>query len=227
VKPFSSSTLKITAIITMVIDHVGTLFFPEQMAWRIIGRLSFPLFAFLIAEGYKKTSNAEKYFFRLLIFAVISQLPFVMVMRAVGVLGFPLNIFLTLSVGLLALLACKRLPAVYSLPFIIFLCAVAEFLNMDYGAYGILTIMASYVFLSGRRIFGAALLLLLPAIEPIVYYLVGGFFYIQFFALMSVPFIFLYNGALGLKLPRRLFYWFYPAHLALLWLIWFLLNLAK
>ncbi|MBU4031120.1 conjugal transfer protein TraX, partial [Patescibacteria group bacterium] len=59
----------------MVADHVGFLFFPHILWLRIIGRISLPIFAFLIGEGYEKTSNVKKYFFRLAIFALISFVP--------------------------------------------------------------------------------------------------------------------------------------------------------
>jgi hypothetical protein len=223
VKPFSSSTLKIIAIATMVIDHVGALFFMGQPIWLIIGRLSFPLFAFLIAEGHRKTSNEAKYFFRLLLFAFISQPPYILFSKAVGMSGFPLNIFFTLAAGLLALISFKKFRF-FSTPIIISLCAAAELLNINYGAYGVLTILASAVFLSKPGLYGFAVLTMVHFIEIIIHPLMGRFFNIQFFALMSVPFILLYNGSPGIKLPRRLLYWFYPVHLAILWLIWFLWN---
>lgn len=68
-----SFTLKIIAITAMVIDHVGLLFFPTIAIFRIIGRLTIPIMAYLITEGYKKTRSIKKYMFRLFIFALISM----------------------------------------------------------------------------------------------------------------------------------------------------------
>lgn len=68
--------LKIIAIATMLIDHVGYLYFPGQMLYRTIGRIAFPIFAYQVALGFQKTSNRKKYGLRLLIFACISQIPY-------------------------------------------------------------------------------------------------------------------------------------------------------
>lgn len=73
---YRNDVLKIFAMATMVIDHIGYMFFPGQLIYRTIGRLAFPIFAYQIAIGYSKTSNLGKYVLRLLIFAVIAQLPY-------------------------------------------------------------------------------------------------------------------------------------------------------
>lgn len=134
----------------MLIDHVGILFFPDEPFLRVIGRVSLPLFAFLIAEGERKTSNSSKYLARLTVFAVISQLPYELFMRASGVESVPINIFATLSFGLLALLLLKRFSFHYSLPAVAVILFLSEYLSFDYGAYGILTILVSALFLSAR-----------------------------------------------------------------------------
>ncbi|MFN2363319.1 MAG: TraX family protein, partial [Halarsenatibacteraceae bacterium] len=72
----SSFQIKMVAITTMLIDHIGSIIFPEYIILRVIGRLAFPLFAFLITEGYRHTSNINRYLVRLSIFALISQYPF-------------------------------------------------------------------------------------------------------------------------------------------------------
>ena len=68
--------LKIIACLLMLIDHMGAALFPEAIIIRMIGRLSFPIFAYLIAIGYSKTNSFSKYLYRLLIFAAVSQIPF-------------------------------------------------------------------------------------------------------------------------------------------------------
>ncbi len=95
----SSFQLKMIAVITMLIDHIGAVIFPDIIVLRIIGRLAFPLFAFLITEGYRHTSNFNRYLGRLFIFAIISQYPFWLAF------GFDagLNIFSTLFLGLIAI----------------------------------------------------------------------------------------------------------------------------
>ena len=213
----SSSTLKLIALGTMFIDHLGLLFFPGDPLWRVVGRVSFPLFAFLVAEGFRRTSNVNRYFFRLCLFAVISQIPYALVRNAAG--SPPeLNIFFTLAVGLLALMILSKLPVRYGVPCAILLCVAVELLSFDYGAYGVLTILASAVFNKHHRS-GIALLSSIPLADTVVKFL-SGVLSIQIYAVLSVPLVALYNGEHGVNLPRRLLYWFYPAHLLLLWLIW-------
>ena len=69
----------------MLIDHVGLLFFPGDPLWRLVGRISFPLFAFLIAEGYRHSRDREAYAFRLGLLALISQMPFMLMLDAAGI----------------------------------------------------------------------------------------------------------------------------------------------
>ncbi|MFZ5353667.1 MAG: TraX family protein [Bacillota bacterium] len=73
---YRNDVLKILAMLTMLIDHFGALYFPREMMYRTIGRLAFPIFAYQIAIGYSKTSNKKKYVTRLFIFALISQIPY-------------------------------------------------------------------------------------------------------------------------------------------------------
>lgn len=76
--------LKLTAVLLMLIDHIGASLYPEIFWLRLIGRLSFPIFAFLIAQGAKKTRDISKYQNRLLIFSIVSQPPFVYFSRRVS-----------------------------------------------------------------------------------------------------------------------------------------------
>ena len=138
----SSLTLKIIAVVTMLVDHVGFLFFPEEQIFRIIGRISFPLFAFLIAEGFIKTKDVKEYLKRLSIFAVISQVPFFFFERVAGLSGIHLNILFTLALGVLTLLVITK---VRNLPIkilgVLALLTLAYFGNFSYGVYGVLSIL--------------------------------------------------------------------------------------
>jgi hypothetical protein len=75
-KIFTDNDIKIIAILTMIVDHVGTMFFPEILMFRIIGRIAFPLFVFMIVQGYFRTSNFKKYCLRLIVLGLISEVPF-------------------------------------------------------------------------------------------------------------------------------------------------------
>ena len=96
---YGRELLKWIAIITMTVDHVGAVIYPDYTFLRWIGRLSFPLFAYLLVLGIRNTSNIKKYFIRLFIFALISQIPFFLAIE-VGPFDH-LNIFFTLSSGLI------------------------------------------------------------------------------------------------------------------------------
>lgn len=99
----NASILKWIAVITMLIDHIGLVFFPEYEILRLIGRISFPIFAFLLCEGYKHTSNIWKYFFRLGIFAIISEIPYNICLYNQVFYPYSQNIFFELLLGLLVL----------------------------------------------------------------------------------------------------------------------------
>ncbi|MDO8594160.1 MAG: TraX family protein [bacterium] len=216
---FSSSTIKLIAVLAMLIDHIGLLFFPEQLLWRVIGRLSFPLFALLIAEGFEKTGSVRKYFFRLLAFAAISQLPYAFFMAAAGVSPYHLNIFFTLASGLLVLILFKKTSPAIATVGAILLCAFTEWFGFDYGAYGVLLILCSSLLLRFRNS-GTILITLLSFGNTMVGFFLG-ILSVQLFATMSVPIAYFYNRERGRHLfPRHFFYWFYPVHMLILLCIW-------
>ena len=217
----SSSSIKLIAIVAMLVDHIGLLFFPEDPFFRIIGRIAFPIFAFLIAEGYGRTSNIRNYLFRLLGFAVISQLAYAPFNDASGGNLAELNIFFTLSAGLIAIILWNRFSLTVSIPATLLICLLAEVASFDYGLYGIVTVLVSRLVLT-HRMLGITSLLLLPEAITLLR-LAWGVLSLQFFAVLSVPFVALYNGKRGFALPRLFFYGFYPIHLILLSFIAYLL----
>lgn len=207
----TSFQLKLIAITTMLIDHIGAVLFPEIIIFRIIGRLAFPLFAFLLTEGYRHTSNLKTYLTRLAVFALISQYPF---WQAFGY-DAGLNIFFTLITGLLAIYLVEHYQNI--LPVFI-LGLMADLINLDYGMFGIILIFLIYYYRNEFKRLTIYLILLYS-----LFYIPGGLqadyeavhYYIQFFALISLIFIKLYNGREGLKL-KYFFYVFYPAHLLII-----------
>jgi hypothetical protein len=211
--------LKWIAIITMTIDHVGVIFYappdPTYEALRIIGRISFPLFCFLIALGVESTRNVKNYFIRLFLFALVSQIPFSL---AFGTGMFEhLNIFFTLSFGVLFLCFFKKKSLICLLPILVSL------LNFDYSVYGILMIGLMYILRKDTELGIASIILLnisfLPLMSP------------QMFSLLALPIILLYNNGF-LKIIKEskgknpypswrkyFFYVYYPLHITLLFLI--------
>jgi hypothetical protein len=224
----TSFQIKILACLFMVSDHIGYIFFPSDQIFRIIGRLAFPIFAYLIAEGYRKTGNVWAYFLRLLVFGLISQPIFQLAIKT-----RELNIFLTLSLGLLAILLFDKIKnKKLGLLFVVLIAAAAYFLKSDYGAYGILSIF--FFWLYGEKKDFTKLILsqwLLAVFYLFVEKLnvangrlsINPYYFLQHFSLFALFFIYLYNGERGRKL-KYFFYAFYPVHLLILVFIKYLIR---
>jgi hypothetical protein len=208
--------LKWIAIITMTVDHVGVMLYPEFEVLRFIGRLSFPLFAYLLMLGMETTRNIRNYFIRLFVFALISQVPFFL---AIGYGPFDsLNIFFTLSAGLLFIYFFKKTSVFAIVPLLASLV-----LPFDYGVYGIAVIGCMYILKENTK-FGVFSLVLLNALFLVPWNT-------QFFSIAAIPFIVLHkNGSLTTTketyeeytIPawrKYFFYIYYPLHLTLLYII--------
>lgn len=203
-------TLKLIAIATMLIDHIGAVIFPGEMALRYIGRIAFPIFTFLLAEGFVHTKNEKKYLLRLIIFALISEIPFDLAFYGKPVEPSHQNVFFTLFIGLLMLSLLRYFEGKPLLRIVmVIVCALAAFaMHTDYDYKGILLILVFFVFRGQpiRRVIGFAAIVLL-LFEPI-----------EYFALIAYAPILLYSGERGPSL-KYLFYIFYPAHLLCLYLL--------
>ena len=208
--------LKWIAIITMTVDHVGVILYPEFTVLRFIGRFSFPLFAYLLILGMESTRNIRNYFTRLFLFSIISQVPFFL---ALGFEPFGyLNIFFTLSFGLIFIYFFKRTSVFALVP------VLASFvLPFDYGIYGIAMIGCLYILKENTK-FGVVSLVLLNTLFLVPWN-------IQFLSISAIPLILLHkNGSLNITketteeftIPlwrKYFFYVYYPLHLALLYII--------
>lgn len=220
----SSFVLKILAIISMLIDHTSFAFYGGFSPWNYIGRFAFPIFAFQIAQGFEHTSNVKKYALRLLIFALVSQIPFSFFLYTITGEFLTLNIFFTLLCGLLAIYAfekCKN--KVVGCLACVGLAILASLLHMDYGYYGVLAIFLFYVFRNHKG-WMATSFIGLTILKYIPTWLATNFYYPNlllclFTSLAIVP-ILLYNTKQGKKL-KYFFYAFYPCHLLLLALLRF------
>ena len=225
----SGSWLKVIAMVSMVIDHVAayllrydpdftaTLFTvgSKQVSWcflmRCIGRLAFPLFAFLLVEGFLHTHDRVKYGRNLLVFALLSEIPYDLVRRGSLFAGGQ-NVFFTLFLGFLALYAVERWESGKYSPgrlavILISLIGIGVLFHTDYGSTGVGFILLLYV-LRHNRILQAAI----------------GCCYLPMRLIAGLAFIpiNLYNGQRGFiqgHIGKYLFYIFYPLHLLAIYLI--------
>ena len=218
--------LKCIAAALMLTDHVGAILLPEVLALRCVGRLAFPIFAFFIAEGYAHTRDFGRYFRRLAILAVVSEIPFNLENGAVFDPARQ-NVLFTFCLALLTLRGLEALGRergfgrwagcglVLAAGF-----AAGELLRTDYGGWGVVTVALLYLCRDGKY---AKLWLLLAVaavnglgMGSLTMPVFGGEMPIQIFAVAALPVIWLYNGQAGPKGLRRAFYVFYPAHLLVL-----------
>lgn len=201
--------LKWIAIVTMVIDHIGAILYPQEIGFRIIGRIAFPIFCFLLVEGSMHTRDIRRYEKRLLLFALLSELPFDLAFYGKPSF-YSQNVFFTLFLGLLmieVLHSHKKID--YQMFAVLGACIAAELLHTDYGAGGVLFILCFYL-LYHHKIWKIVVFALLN----LFYFGLG----IQIYALACIVPVFLYNGRKGPGM-KYLFYVFYPAHLLILYLI--------
>lgn len=203
--------LKMIALITMIIDHTGMVLFPGVVTLRVIGRLAFPIYCFLLVEGATHTSNIKKYLGRLFIFALISEIPFDLVVAGRILEVSHQNIFFTLFLGVLAvtLLEMKfetRLEQIISIFLVVTIVFVAQYLNVDYGGAGVLIILVFYVLRKN------------PLAQIIAFALCTILIYdgIQCYAIFSSIPILCYNGKRGPSM-KYVFYIIYPVHLIILY----------
>jgi hypothetical protein len=218
----SSFNLKLIAIITMLIDHIAAVFVPsDTILWlvmRSIGRLAFPIFVFLIVEGFHHTKDIKKYLIRLGAFAFISEIPFDLAFYGKVLEGGHQNVFFTLFLGLLVItlinmvekkfekimFVANLLSALLTLGF----CVIAFFLKTDYHFAGILLIVAFYLFRGSKAIIALSLIIVTGTI-------LGSINILATLAIIPIAF---YNGQKG-KNIKYIFYAFYPAHLLIIALI--------
>ena len=213
------TSLKLIAMISMVFDHVGDMFFPDALWMRMIGRLAMPLFSFCIAEGYAHTRNKQRYLLRMGIFALVSEIPFDLAFEGRVGLGHQ-NIMLTFFLSILALMLFDRIrgegkehAAFKTLLGILCVCAVAVLallLKADYTLFAVVAVFLFYVLRNRPALLrcGAGVGFL-ALTRTVGYYRATG--------LSLIPLL-LYNGKRGRGL-KWLFYAFYPGHLLLLYLL--------
>ncbi len=215
----TGNQLKILAMITMTCDHVGLQIFPQLQWLRIIGRLAMPIYAYMIAEGCRHTRDRRKYLLRLLGMGALCQVVYLVAMGSLYQC-----ILITFSLSVLMICALDYVEAggnmvVLALTAggVFFLCTVLPDLlpntdfEIDYGLPGVLLPLLIYGAGTRGLLVGLALL-------GLKY---GGS---QWLAFLSVPLLMMYNGQRGKAKIGKLFYWYYPVHLVVIYGISLLLG---
>ena len=216
------NVLKIIAVISMIIDHIGLFILDNNIICRCIGRLAFPLFAFFISEGMIYTRSRKKYVLNLSIFALISQIPFSLLIN-----WYNLNILFTFLIAIAFIvlieeykkaskmpLILKNLLVTISIVLLFMFLLLGEILEfIDYGLIGVALVVCFYFVRSKLRLLVGAFIICMFTIKVV---LVNGFALInlyRLFALGSIVLLMFYNGKKGKANLKYLFYLFYPIDL--------------
>ena len=222
--PFlTGNALKLIAALSMTIDHAGLLLFPQYPILRILGRLAFPIFAFMIAEGCKYTHSRRRYFGNIFALAVLCQSVYYLVDGSLY-----LSILFTFSLSILTIFALqdfRREPTL--LRGAVFFGAVAgvyvlnRIFSIDYGFWGCMVPVFAALPQNTKWDTPVVSTLLLGIGLVFLGLHFGGN---QMFALAAIPALLFYNGKRGKWKMKSFFYIFYPAHLVILQLIAWLVR---
>lgn len=202
-------TLKMIAIVAMLIDHVGAVLLPQYRILRLIGRIAFPIFTYTLVEGFIHTHDVKKYMTRMGILALISEIPFDLAFTGKLLEFGHQNVFFSLFLGLLMLYLMAKTPnELRSLLCVLIILFVARCLRVDYGYNGLLMVFWYYHYRNNN-------LMKILGIAFINAFLMGGS---QIYALFALIPILLHNGERGPKC-KGFFYGFYPVHLLVIYFI--------
>lgn len=211
------TSLKLIAMLSMILDHVGDNFFPDQLWMRALGRIAMPIFAFCVAEGFSHTRDRGRYLLRMGLFALISEVPFDLVTAGKPLEFTHQNIMLSFFWAILGLLCFEKLRSrgsraalVLGWLTLLFFVGASLPLGLDYNLLGVGLIFI-YTLLRERA--------------PVWNNLAAAAWHallrnrgIYWFGLLGFLPILLYNGRRGRGL-KWLFYLFYPGHLLLIWAV--------
>lgn len=230
----SSNALKIIAVISMTLDHIGLMFFPQYSIFRIIGRMAFPIFAFMIAEGTKYTKNKLKYFLLVLSVGVICQVAYTLYSRDIY-----FNILIAFSISILLIYVLQILKGmifdsnkpiavkIFFFCYFILTVFVVYIFNLlfdvDYGFFGcLLPVFASFFHLP-KNISTCERVKRFDSIKLSILMLSLGMLFLtldlgidQAWSFSVIPLLFLYSGSRGRLKMKYFFYFYYPAHLLIL-----------
>lgn len=205
----SSYSLKWIALVTMAIDHMGLILFPQYPWMRAVGRIAFPIYCFLLTEGFFHTRDVKKYALRLGLFALASEIPFNLAMAGTFLYWQETNVFFTLLLGLLMLILWQYSQnAVWRIAAVSVCCLTAYWLKTDYNVYGVLLILIFYL-MKDHPLWETVSIAVMDLFRPWV---------LQNFAVFAMAPIWLYNGKKGPGM-KYFFYAFYPIHLLILFAV--------
>jgi len=209
--------IELVAVVSMIIDHVGFVFFPEMIIFQIIGRLSFPLYAYLIALGYSRTKNSIIYFFRVLVLAIVSQWFFNYLISPIK-----LNVCFTLSFSIISLIVFEsnRINKVLKLFLYILILFLALLLGCEYGSYGILLVLLFHLYIRNQhdktyKIYAITSIILLIIVSMFVF----SFSIIHLYSILSLPIILLTPKniqKIKVNSIKHINYLVYPLHLLIM-----------
>ncbi|MEQ8756329.1 MAG: TraX family protein [Coleofasciculus sp. G1-WW12-02] len=207
----NSFHIKLIACLLMLIDHVGRVFFPEATIMVAIGRLSFPLFAWLAAQGENYTSNIWNYVFRLILLGVVSQPIYSHVYSLIFSATPPLNILFVLAAGVTTIRLAKQVNnGLLKAAIVLLFTTIAIAARFEAGFFTLPIVYLMSNFKPGElNLKGWLVYISLH----ILYVAVGGGF-IELAGVIAPLFILLHNGEPGIK--TRWFYLFYPVHLGVI-----------
>ena len=214
IQRLNGTTLKIIAALIMVIDHTGYMFFPKVIWIRKVGRIAFPIFAFFIAEGFFYSKDRRRYLLRMLLFAIISELPFDLAFFGKWYWKYQ-NVMFSFALAILALMIFEKFIEngkwwgwVLGLLGIGGCALASVLLKTDYSYYAVVLVAVFYIFRSaGRACSNGAGVLFQVLDHP---------HDVQTWSILSFVPLMLYNGEKGPGL-KWLFYLFYPGHLLLMY----------
>jgi uncharacterized membrane protein YesL len=229
-KGLNNNQLKIIAMISMLIDHIGVAFFPSVKILRCIGRLAFPIYAYMIAEGCRYTKNRKKYLAMIAGMAFIFQIVYFVFMNSLyqGILVtfslsigtiFAIDSFIKNKNILNRILMAIIIVAIFYVSIILPTTLKDYGFKIDYGMWGLcLPIIVYFAPSKLWRIILSAIFLIFMSLSSNT---------TQWWSLLTIPLFMLYNGERGSKKLKYVFYLFYPIHLVIIYAIMFLLTIIK
>jgi hypothetical protein len=206
-----ATTMQLLAMLTMLIDHIGIVLFPDEQGWRMVGRLAMPFYAYALVIGYRMTRSVPKYMLRLAVIAVISQLPYQWALIGPYEQA-DINVVGSLLVCLCVLRLIDRMKfPILSVIAVLCGCVLLELLHFNYGAY-ILLLVLIYRYTNNH------IAVVLHFTLNLMFIYVGWFSQLfSIFATMTLVYApYILKAVDRIRIPRIVWRTFYPAHLAVL-----------